>query len=305
MQNHYQTLGVSETATDAEIKSAYRKLAMEHHPDRNGGSAESEAKLKELNQAYDALKDPSKRAIYDEQRKWGGPKDYGSGFRKKYNWGTDDASMEDTLRDLYDTIIRESQRRTQYGSDSWDPFGKKYSPYGDILKNPNVRVAVEIPLRSILTEQKRVVNVNTLGFKFDVEVTIPIGVKTGTIVTYRGKGPTQHKSAPPGDLIVEFVVLPDKSFDRVGDDLVSLVTIDALDAIAGVNFEFTTIHDRKIKVSIPPGTQPGTTLRITGQGLPTGIGTFGHQFLKINVKVPTDLSDAQLALIREVISKRV
>lgn len=312
MQDHYQTLGVSATATQDEIKAAYRKLAMQHHPDRNAGSPESEKKFKELNEAHDTLKDPNKRSIYDSQRKWST-----SGFSDEFKKArSDDWSrsrgrsfkeddMEEAIRDLYDTLLKENLRRTQYSG--WDAYGKKWSPNDSYPpKNPNVRVSLEVPLRSILSEQKRVININTHEAKFDVEVTIPKGVKTGTVITYKGKGASQVKGAPPGDLIVEVIVGLDPFFERIGDDLVSQLTVDSLLAVAGGDVEFNTIDNRKIKLSIPAGTQPGTTFRITGHGLPiANLDRNGHQFVKINLKTTTKLSDEHLNQIRDILKARV
>lgn len=305
MQDHYQTLGVSATATQDEIKAAYRKLAMQHHPDRNAGSSDSEKKFKELNEAYDILKDADKRDKYDAQRKWSSS-GHSDEFAKARTYRTfKDDDMEAAIRDLYDTLLKENARRTQYGG--WDAYGKKWSPYeSSPPKNPNVRVAVEVPLRSILEEQKRVINVNTYEAKFDVEVTIPKGVRTGTVITYKGKGASQVKGAPPGDLILEVIVGIDPLYERVGDDLVSQLTVDSLLAIAGGDVEFTTIDNRKIKITIPQGTQPGTTFRITGHGLPIqSTGKNGHQFVRVNLKTTTKLTDSQLSQIRDILKAQV
>ena len=301
MLDHYKTLGVTESSSADEIKAAYRKLAMQHHPDRNGGSTASETKLKELNEAYDTLKDPTKKADYDAQRKYG-KSPYGRTNTK--GWGhTPDGDMEDAIRDLYESLLKEKNfawGKSQYGG--YDAFGRK-TPY-ETPKNPNIRVALEVPLKSIIAEQKRAVNVNAGPTQFTIEVTIPKGVRTGTVVTYKGKGSQQIKDAPAGDLIVEFIVTPDANFERQYDDLISYITIDSLQAIVGTDYEFTTIHDRKIKITIPPGTQNGATFRVTGQGLPSQYGV-GHQFIKVTVKTATNLTKEQMDQIRFIVNTRV
>lgn len=291
MQNHYQTLGVSETATQEEIKAAYRKLAMQHHPDKNFGSHDSEGKFKELNEAYDTLKDPAKRHAYDSSR------NSSFGFNSE---NLNEANFDSILNNLYETLFRENMRGNKF---EWGT-GKKWNPYAT-PKNPNIRVTVEVPLRSVLSEHKKVISINTANHKSDVEITIPIGLKSGTVITYKGLGMSQIKETEPGDLVVEFIVIADPQFEVAGDDLVSILTIDALQAIIGSEVEFTTIHNRKIKITIPAGTQHGATFRISNIGLPIAqTGIFGHQFLKIHLKVPTDLNSTHLAQIRNIIKER-
>lgn len=271
MQDHYSTLGVNKNASADEIKSAFRKLAKQHHPDLGG----DQAKFQQINEAYETLSDPQKRAAYDNPRPQHG---FGFGGGQGPNWGT---AFED---DFFSVFMNAAGM----------PHGRRQQ------RNGNIRLGVDITLDSILQDQKKTIRVNTGSGTEDVEVNIPRGIRSGAVISYKGMGQRVYSNQPAGDLLVEIRVRNDPKFQRRDDDLVSNVEISAIDAMIGTEIDFETITKKIVRVSIPPGTQPNTTMRLANNGLPRmNSAGQGHQYLLINVKIPTNLTEEQ----REMLAK--
>ena len=272
MKDHYSTLGVAKNATQDEIKSAYRKLAKQHHPDL-GGDAD---KFKAINEAYDVLGDPNKRSEYDRPQ----------------------ARFEQHFQDPF--------AQNPFGDDFFSIFMNAAGMPGRQPRNNNIRINLEVTLESVLAEQTKTVRINTGNDSSDVAVTIPKGIRNGAVISYKGLGQKTLANRPPGDLLVEVRVKDHPRFARLEDDLQSNVTITAFDAILGKELDFTTIAGKTVRINIPPGTQSGTKLRLKGHGMPKmNVASYGDQFLVINVLIPNNLTTEQLDHVRAAAGKTV
>lgn len=285
MRDPYQILGIDRTASAAEIKSAYRKLAKKYHPDL-GGNPE---KFKEINEAHDILSDPVKKAQFD----MGGNmhnhySEYGYTHRHYTN---------------FEDVFHSSDFMDIFAQAAGFPGGRRRP------RNSNLRIRLTVTLESILKEQNKTIEINngnTIAGAKQIEIKIPAGIHDGAVITYRGMGQNMFTDQPPGDLMVEINIQPHERFERHDEDLHSDITIDCFQAVLGTTIEFTTIRDKKIKVNIPAGCQNGTVLRLAGEGLPSMSRNryIGNQYLKINIKIPTNLTTEQLDLVKQIIDIR-
>lgn len=277
---HYQTLGVSDTASSEEIKKAYRKLASQHHPDKGGDTAKFQA----IQTAYDTLGDPAKKEQYDLERQGLG------GMRFTVN-GHDMSGMPGGMED----ILRNFGFNFNRGG---DPFGHFRQP----RRNKDLRIEIPLTLSSTLEEQVKTVSVQTTnGHRETVEVKIPRGVTNGTQIKYPGLGDNFFNTLARGDLYVHFSVLQQPPFTVDGLDIHTAIEIDCLSAIVGGETEVSGLDGSKFLVTVPAGTQPGTVLRIKGQGIWQLNGsTRGNLLVKINITVPQNLTAQQLELINQI-----
>jgi curved DNA-binding protein len=280
---HYATLGVAETATADEIKRAYRGLASKHHPDKGGDTQ----RFQEIQAAYAVLEDANRRAQYDQERR-----NPGGGFRFNVN-GQDFDGMPPGMEDIFRN------------------FGFPGSPFGQggqrhPRKNKDLRVELTMPLVETLQEQKKTLSVQTTnGHRETIEVNIPRGIHHGAQIKYSGLGDNMFNTLPRGDLYVVFNVVTDSKFHINGNDLVSRVSISCLDAIPGGVTEITTLDNRVFELQIPAGTQPGTVMRVRGEGLyALGQPVRGNLLVEIMVSVPQHLTESQLNLIRQIQSSQ-
>ncbi len=277
MRDPYETLGVSRTATAEEIKSAYRKLAKKYHPDL-GGDPE---KFKEINEAHDVLSDPNKKAHFDH----GGFNQNAQSFRAGTHFHFEDIFNNEDFMNIF--------------AQAAGFPGARRKP-----KNSNIRIRLSVPLESILQEQVKTIDIGPTNSNKQVEIKIPAGIHDGAVITYRGMGQNTYPDQPAGDLLVEITVLQHERFNRVNEDLHSNITIDCFKATLGTSVEFVTIRGKRIKVTIPAGSQNGTVLRLPSEGLPSmNRNKFvGSQYLRINVSVPTNLTMEQIDLVKQIVN---
>ena len=299
--DYYQTLGVSEDASAAEIKKAYRRLARDFHPDRNPDDADAEEKFKAVQEAYDALGDETKRKQYDQLRRnpfgggfnGGGFEGFGQGEAGGYYRTPDGTHIRvdpggfgagegagsfGGLGDLFGQFFGSGGGGAQRGG----PFGG--GAQRDV-KGGDVETRLGLSFQEALKGGKTEVSLPG-GEK--VRITVPKGVEDGTRVRLRGKG--QPGGGPRGDLYLTFNVRPDARFRRQGNDLTTVTTINVAEALLGTTRAITTAYGKKIKVTIPPGTQPGERLRLKGQGVKTDDAT-GALFVEVEVTIPARVSD--------------
>lgn len=267
MSNHYQTLGVEKTATDDEIKKAYRRLAMKHHPDRGGDQSE----FQKIQEAYAVLSDPAKRQQYDNPH----PNFSNSGFPPEFE-------------EIF----------SSFGG--FNPFQFRHqSP----TRNKNLNLQTSITLEEAFTGKELIASIYVAeGKEHIVNVKIPAGIQDGTTLKLSQMGDNTIANAPPGDVYLSVHVLPHALFHREGDNLVKEISLNVLDAIIGTSITIETLDKRTLNVNIPPGTQQGATLRLTGFGMPNiKDNRFrGQLFLVVKLVVPTNLTDQQKDLIRQI-----
>lgn len=284
-KDYYKILGVDRKAGADDIRKAYRKLAMQHHPDRNPGDKKAEERFKEINEAYEVLSDPEKRARYDQlgsaYSNWqsrGGPGDFNwsdwfspGGTRVEYR-EVDDLFGEG-FSDFFRTIFGEATGRSR----------RARQPQG-------YQQAVQITFQEAYNGTTRQIQSN--GRK--IQVRIPAGVKTGSKVRVAGAGPEGL------DLYLVVDVTDDDRFQRDGYDLHTTAAINVFTAILGGEADVQTPAG-KVKLNIPAGTQPEQIFRLAGRGMPhlKNPNTKGDLYVKLKVRIPKYLSSKQRALLEE------
>lgn len=272
---HYDTLGVSESASQDEIKKAYRKLANQHHPDKGGDTNQ----FQQIQSAYETLSNDQSRAQYDAERRGAG------GFRFSVN-GQDFASgippeMEDMLRNFGFAF--------GHGfANNADPFNVFRQP----RKNKDLQIEIIISLASTLDEQIKIINVKiSNGDTYPVEVRIPRGVKPGSTIKYSGLGDNFFASLPRGDLYVKINIEANAEFGLDNYDLHKTLEIDCIKAMLGGVCSIKGLDGRVFELSIPPGTQPGTRLRIANQGLYVmNQNIRGSLLVNVKITIPNNLT---------------
>ena len=308
--DYYETLGVAEDASAKEIKKAYRKLAQTYHPDRNAGDAEAEETFKKVQEAYDTLGDETKRKAYDRARRdpYGGRFD-GNPFEGfagnpggRYYRAPDGTYMrvdatgagpgtgEDEfvfgggggLGSIFDQF---------FGAGAAGPG----APEPQYRGGRDVEASMRLSFAEAMTGGPREF---TTPSGDAVRITVPKGVRDGLKIKMSGRGePSPGGRGEPGDLYVTFRVTPDSRYRRDGDDLVTTETVTAVEAMLGTTRRVETAYGRAIRLKVKPGTQPGTRLRLKGQGVQTAKAT-GDLYVEIAVSVP-ELDDAAQASLRE------
>ncbi|MHC1585151.1 MAG: DnaJ C-terminal domain-containing protein [Candidatus Syntropharchaeia archaeon] len=290
-KDYYQILGVDRSATEDEIKAAYRRLARKYHPDVYTGEdkKKAEEKFKEINEAYEVLSDPEKRRKYDQ---------LGSGWRAGMDFepppgvhfeyvDLGDLGFEDFggFSDFFEMLFGRGARRT----------GAKSTARTWARKGEDIETDIDLTLEEAYHGGKRRIRLNGK----EIEVTIPSGVRDGTKIRLSGQGRPGINGGPPGDLYLKVKILSHPIFQVSGDDLTVEVPVMPWEAVLGAEIEVPTI-DGKAKMKIPPGSQSGRKLRLRGKGLPKKGGGRGDQYVKLKVVVPTRVSEREKSLFREL-----
>jgi curved DNA-binding protein len=298
-KDYYQVLGVSRSATADEIRSAYRKLALKFHPDRNPGNKQAEEKFKEMNEAYQVLSDTQKRARYDKLGSAYSNYERSGGQPGGFDWSQWSGRTTGGQQVNFDDLFGGSGGGSGGGGFS-DFFSAIFGGMGgaagmagnDVRSRrvPQYEQPVSITLQEAYEGATRLLETN--GRR--VQVKIPAGAKTGTKIRVAG-------SAPDGsDLFLKVDVQNDPRFERDGFDLYAPVSVDVFTAMLGGEVEVPTMTGR-VKLTIPAGTQPEQKIRIAGRGMPQlkNPQSKGDLIVQVKVRVPKGLSTEQLLLIQK------
>jgi curved DNA-binding protein len=299
-KDYYKILGITKSADQAEIKKAYRKLAVKYHPDKNPGNKAAEERFKEVSEAYEVLADPEKKKKYDSLgENWrsfqnnGGARHGNSNPRgQQYHYEFDgDPSQffgQSDFSEFFESFFGRSAKQNRSSGDESD-FG---------FSNVGTDLAGEIPitLQEAYDGTKRIVDID--GEK--IRVTIKPGAFDGLQLKVKGKG-EKSPSGRAGNLYLTIRVADHPVFKRKGDDLYMDVPVDVFTAMLGGKQEITTLSGR-VHVTIAEGTQNGKTLRLPGKGMPVygKSGQFGDLYVKIDVVLPTHLTTEQKDLVRKL-----
>jgi molecular chaperone DnaJ/curved DNA-binding protein len=317
LPDYYARLGVSEDADAKTIKKAYRDLARKHHPDRNPDDPEAEERFKAVQEAYAVLSDEEKREQYDFQREHpfaggfgGGPGGGGGGRNVRVEFGGDPSDFGGGLGSIFEQFFGGGRGGGGRGGGG-RPFGGG-SPFGggpmggdpfDTVRQRrqgrpaelDVTTTLRVPFDEALRGGRREVKLPTGE---TIRIRVPQGVTSGEKVRLRGRGRKGPRGAR-GDLYVRFEVAAHPRFRREGRDLALTERISAFDAMLGTTRRIPTPYGQRLKLTIPPGTQPGERLRLKGQGVKTDDGPPGDLYVEVEVTIPDDLTDAQREAIAD------
>lgn len=313
-KDYYDILGVDRTASERDIKKAFRRLARQWHPDVNPDDSRAEEKFKEINEAYDVLSDPDKRARYDRlgqswkqwQRAGGDPGHYdwsqwftGTPGGTRVNWSGDLSDLfggaGGGFSDFFNVLFGGMGGGRVSAAE--DIFGRAAGAggYRAASQRQDAEAGVTVTLEEAMTGTSRVLERD--GRR--IRVTIPLGVRTGSKVRIAGQG--HPGGGANGDLYLNVTVSPHAVFDREGDDLRRKVNVDLYTAVLGGQLRVPTLNG-EVSLKIPPGTQSGQTLRLRGLGMPNSRNPSqrGSLLATVDVQIPQNLSAREQDLFEEL-----
>ena len=309
-KDYYTTLGVSKTASEKEIKQAYRKLARKHHPDVNPGDKSAEAKFKEINEAYEVLGDQEKRRKYDELganwrayeqaqqqgQPWGAP--FGGGAYSANTGGAGGyrTMTEEEMRDLFGNEDPFSDFfKTFFGGGGSSGGGRQRAGRATrVQKGRDIEHEVDLTLEEAFHGTTRRMSIKQGGHARTVDVRIPVGVKDGSRVRAAGEGESGANGGVAGDLYLRVRIRPHTMFERKGDDLHSHVAVPVTTAVLGGEAQVPTISGA-VRLKIPESTQNGQVFRLKGHGMPA-VGKpddRGDLYATVDVQLPRSLTEEQ------------
>ncbi|WP_343697391.1 J domain-containing protein [Flavobacterium sp.] len=293
--DYYKTLDVTKSATEAEIKKAYRKLARKYHPDLNPNDKEAEKKFKEINEANEVLSSPENRKKYD---KYGKDWKHADEFEKAgYDPNQSQYSRQQSSNQDFSGFGGDFS-----GSDFSDFFNSMYgsgrSSRGQSkYRGQDFNAELELDLASAYATHKQSLTVNGKN----IRITIPAGVENGQVIKIPGHGGAGVNGGPNGDLYITFIISNNSDFKREGNNLYSNVDLDLYTAILGGEINIKTF-DGKVKIKVPAETQTGTKVKLKGKGFPVykKENQFGDLYVTYNLKIPTQLSEKEKELFIEL-----
>jgi curved DNA-binding protein len=327
-RDYYAVLGVPKTASEKEIRSAFRKLARQHHPDVNPGDKSAEDRFKEVSEAYEVLSDPEKRKLYDALGpKWREYEQYraagGTASPSEFAQATAAGAGAGAGRGPgFDPFAGARRRTTGTASpdDLNDMFGDE-SPYSDFFRSifgearatPRARRGgdVEVRVEISLEEAYRGTTVqlqfsDSSGVTRKLEARIPPGVRDGSRIRLAGQGAAGLNGGPAGDAYMIVDVRPHPRFRREGDNLRVEAPVDLYTCLLGGEIHVETLKGTRLAVRVPPETQNGQAIRLKGQGMPhlNHPDQAGDMFVEVRVVLPTQLSAEERELVTRLAETR-
>ncbi len=294
--DYYNTLGITKTASADEIKKAFRKLAVQYHPDKNIDKPDAEKKFKDINEAYETLKDPEKRKKYDQHGKdyekyqgagagqydFSGNRNSNGGGYAQYETNFDDAFGQGGFSSFFDQM---------FGKQGASGFGSAQSAGRDL------EAEMSITLQEAYFGTTRTISVN----KQQLRINIKAGTDDGKKLRLKGKG-EKGANGQSGDLYINVKVEKHPTFERRGDDLYCTIKVGLYAAVLGGKVQIPTIKGNPISIPIPKGAQNGQKLRLKNLGMPVygKSDKFGNMFIKLRIEIPTKLSDKEEDLFKEL-----
>ena len=262
--DYYKILGVDKSASQDDVKKAYKKLARKYHPDLNPNDPDAHRKFQEINEANEVLSDPEKRKKYDQ---------YGENWKHA------------------DEFEAQQQQYRQYQN------GQGRGRHSHGFRGQDYTTELQVSLTDAAKTHKQIITVNGKNLR----ITIPAGIADGQTIKLRGQGGPGVNGGPAGDLYITFHIPEDSRFKRVGDDLYVTAPLNLYTAILGGE-QIVETMDSKVKLKVKPGTQNNTKVRLKGKGFPIykEEGKFGDMIVTYSIDIPTNLTDKQKELFREI-----
>jgi curved DNA-binding protein len=306
-RDYYETLGVSKTATDEEIRSAFRKLARKYHPDVAKDKKAAEEKFKQINEAYEVLSDPEKRKKYDQLgANWNQPGGFqpppqwrgeqpGGGF---YQWGGDGGGVEfefggTGFSDFFEAFFGGGRGRSAFGG-----FGGRQAT---AERGADVEADIMVTLEEALNGSTRTVSLRRAGSKKveTYQVKIPRGVHEGQRIRLAGQGEAGARGGKSGDLFLRVRLARHPDFTVEGSDLIHEVRVAPWQAVLGTELKVPTLEG-SVRLKIPLGTQGGQRFRLRERGLPGISGKRGDLYVVVQIDVPKKLTDREREIWSEL-----
>lgn len=294
--DYYKILGLNKSATQDEIKKAYRKLARKYHPDLNPNDKEAEKKFKEINEANEVLSNPENRKKYDQYGKdWQHAEAYekarsqqGQNPGQSYSYqsggfgGFEESDYSDFFESMFGGGFGQRTRAAKY-------------------KGEDFHAEMQIDIREAYKTHKKTFRFNGK----DIRITIPAGIADGQQIKLKGYGGNGTNGGPNGDLYIKFTILNNTGFKRHGNDLYKTIDLDLYTALLGGETTIETF-DGKAKLNIKPETENGTKIRLKGKGFPVykKEGEFGNLIITLNLKLPKNLDEKEKELFTELSKMR-
>ena len=291
--DYYRILEIKNSASEADIKAAYRKLARKYHPDLNSNDENAKKKFQQINEANEVLSDPEKRKKYDQYGKdWkhaeqfekanqqqsqsrassGGQQSYGS------SGGDFSGDFSEFFESMYGSAAGGRTRQTKF-------------------RGQDLNADLHLSLMDVYKTQQQTLTVNGKN----IRLTIPAGVENGQVIKIAGHGAPGANGGPNGDLYITFTITNHPKFKREGSHLYATVDLDLYTALLGGDLQVDTL-DGKVKLKVVPETQSNTKVKLKGKGFPVykKEGEFGDLYITYNVKLPTQLTEKEKELLTEL-----
>ncbi|CAN5264620.1 DnaJ C-terminal domain-containing protein [soil metagenome] len=311
-RDYYETLGVAKTASDDEIKSAFRKLARKFHPDVAKDKATAEENFKQINEAYEVLSDPAKRRKYDQLgADWNQP---GGGFQPPPGWGQqrggrggahpfgggDGGGVEfefggTGFSDFFEAFFGGGRGQSAYGPGGFGPGGTAAA------RGSDVEADIMVTLEEALHGSKRTVSLRrSSSSKVETyTVKIPRGVHERQRIRLAGQGEAGARGGKSGDLFLRVRLARHPDFTVEGSDLVHEVELAPWQAVLGTELQVPTLEGN-VRMKVPPGTQPGQRFRLRERGLPNAAGSRGDTYVVAQLRVPKKLTDREREIWKQL-----
>lgn len=275
-KDYYKILGISPTASDAEIKSAYRRLARKYHPDVSK-EPDAEAKFKDVGEAYEILKDGEKRAAFDQLRQYGGSGP-GPGFRPG-------AGSSEDLGSIFETLFG-----------GMGQGGRRAGGFSG-LRGEDAHAAIQVSLKDAFAGAQKTLQLTHAGKPRSLRVKIPAGVTDGQVIRLAGQGSTGFGGGQAGDLLLTVSIQPEPGFELQGRDLIYTLPVAPWEVALGAAVDTPTMAGN-VELKIPAGSQSGTRLRLRGRGLPGKPA--GNQYVVLKVIMPLADSEEKKQFYRDM-----
>ncbi|AUC81141.1 DnaJ C-terminal domain-containing protein [Lacinutrix sp. Bg11-31] len=285
--DYYKTLGLTKSATEKDIKKAYRKFARKYHPDLNPDNKDAEKKFKEINEANEVLSNPENRKKYDEYGKdWQHADAYENAKKQQQYSGSQQRTQGSQFEGDYSDFFE-----NMFGGGGFQSQGRRQAQF----RGQDFNAELTLELKDVYTTHKRTLTVNGKN----IRITIPAGVENGEKIRINGYGGKGINNGPNGDLYIKFHIQNHTKFKRNKANLYTQVDLDLYTALLGGEIMVDTF-DGKVKLTVKPETENETKVKLKGKGFPKykTDNAFGDLYITYALKIPKQLTDEEKKLIK-------